>query len=102
MHYTLRRVLPLLASEADAALVAHAKALISWHASAGYCRQCGGRTVLTQGGTSCACPSARCISRNTYRRVMPSVLELVCQKEGREVLLRRQSVQVARGEVFNA
>lgn len=88
---SLRTLLPLLETETEAALIAHAKALISWHNSANYCSRCGQLTHVTQGGAARNCPNQACNTRNIYPRVMPSVLVLVLRDGGDEVLLGRKS-----------
>lgn len=89
--HSFRTILSVLETETEAALIAHAKALISWHHSASYCSRCGQRTNVTQGGAARACPNSSCETRNIYPRVMPSVLVLVLRDGGSEVLLGRKA-----------
>lgn len=88
---SLRNVLGHIESETDAAVLAHAQALVRWHRSARFCARCGSPTVVVQRGAARACPSNVCIEKNIYPRVMPSVLVLVTRNEGRECLLGRKS-----------
>lgn len=88
---SLRRAVGMLQCEQQAALVAHAKALLSWHASARFCSRCGEETVVVQGGAARRCVNTECITNNIYPRVMPSVIMLVLRNNGSDVLLGRKA-----------
>jgi NAD+ diphosphatase len=78
---TLAAVLPI----DEAATVAHARALVSWHAAHGFCAKCGASTASIQGGTRRECTV--CGTRH-YPRVDPSIIVLV-EHEGRALLAGR-------------
>lgn len=73
--------------EEEAYLLAHAKSLLSWHASARFCSRCGVATRVTQGGTARACQNDACSSRNIYPRIMPSILAVVVRNDTNQILL---------------
>ncbi|CAN8063628.1 unnamed protein product [Agarophyton chilense] len=78
-------------SETDATMVAHAKTLMDWHASAIFCSQCGAMTSVKHGGNARVCYNAECSTLNIYPRVMPSVIILVIRLDTNEVLLGRKA-----------
>ena len=86
----LRSILPNL-SETHANLVAHGKALLSWHSSTIYCSRCGTRTNVTQAGAARLCPNHMCKTRNIYPRVMPSIMAAVTCSHSDAILLGRKA-----------
>ncbi|KAI0560180.1 NADH pyrophosphatase [Gracilaria domingensis] len=88
--FPIRRALSFV-SETDATVLAHAKSLIDWHASAKFCSRCGSVTALTHGGNARFCRNSECSTRNIYPRVMPSVITLVVRTDTNEILLGRKA-----------
>ena len=80
----LGTVLPL----DEANLVAHARALVLWHASQLYCGSCGSQALPHSGGNSRVCVNAQC-GREIFPRVDPAVIVLVAC--GDRCLLGRQA-----------
>lgn len=72
----------------EANLVAHARALILWHASQGYCGVCGAPARPGAGGNSRVCTNADC-GREVFPRVDPAIIVLVTR--GARCLLGRQA-----------
>jgi NAD+ diphosphatase len=71
----------------EANLVAHARALVLWHASQVYCGSCGSASRASAGGNSRVCVNARC-GREIFPRVDPAIIVLVSDRE--RCLLGRQ------------
>jgi NAD+ diphosphatase len=74
------------ASDADAGLLAHASALLSWHRTHRFCANCGAPTTVAEAGHVRACP--RCGATH-HPRTDPVVITLV--HDGDRVLLGRQA-----------
>lgn len=72
----------------EANLVAHARALVLWHASQVYCGTCGSSSRPETGGNSRVCVNADC-GREIFPRVDPAIIVLVAK--GDRCLLGRQS-----------
>lgn len=72
----------------EANLVAHARALVLWHASQQYCGICGSASVPQAGGNSRRCGNENC-GRQIFPRTDPAVIVLVTHNE--RCLLGRQS-----------
>lgn len=68
----------------DAELVATAKALINWHATHGYCAQCGVASEVSQGGWQRTCPDC---GAHHFPRTDPVVIMLITR--GNDVLVGR-------------
>jgi NAD+ diphosphatase len=71
----------------EANLVAHARALVLWHASQLYCGFCGAASRATAGGNSRVCLNPEC-GRELFPRVDPAIIVLV--SDGERCLLGRQ------------
>lgn len=71
----------------EANLVAHARALVLWHASQVYCGFCGSASRASAGGNSRICINAGC-GRELFPRVDPAIIVLV--SDGDRCLLGRQ------------
>jgi NAD+ diphosphatase len=71
----------------EANLVAHARALVLWHASQVYCGFCGSTSRASAGGNSRVCVKADC-GREIFPRVDPAIIVLVADRE--RCLLGRQ------------
>jgi len=71
----------------EANLVAHARALVLWHASQLYCGICGSASAPSAGGNSRRCLNEDC-GREIFPRTDPAVIVLVT--EGDRCLLGRQ------------
>jgi len=72
----------------EANLVAHARALVIWHASQLYCGVCGSSSIPEAGGNSRRCVNEAC-ARALFPRTDPAVIVLVTN--GEHCLLGRQS-----------
>ncbi len=72
----------------EANLVAHARALVLWHASQLYCGVCGTASAPSAGGNSRRCLNEDC-GREIFPRTDPAVIVLVT--DGERCLLGRQS-----------
>jgi NAD+ diphosphatase len=72
----------------EANLVAHARALVLWHASQQYCGICGSASIPEAGGNSRRCINEQC-GRQIFPRTDPAVIVLVTHNE--RCLLGRQS-----------
>ncbi|HLY54426.1 MAG TPA: NAD(+) diphosphatase [Stellaceae bacterium] len=82
----LRLVAPRL-SPGDAALLAHAKGLLYWHARHRFCGVCGSPTISREGGHQRRCTNPDCATSH-FPRTDPAVIMLV--SDGDRVLLGRQ------------
>jgi NAD+ diphosphatase len=71
----------------EANLVAHARALVLWHASQTFCGVCGSSARAEAGGNSRICMNADC-RREIFPRVDPAIIVLV--HRGERCLLGRQ------------
>ncbi len=71
----------------EANLVAHARALVLWHASQLYCGICGSPSRPEAGGNSRRCANTKC-SREFFPRTDPAIIVLV--HDGERCLLGRQ------------
>ncbi len=82
------RELSATLSEADAALIAYAKAMVSWQQRHLYCGVCGVRNRALDGGFLMACPDPDC-AHKSFPRLDPAVIVLVHRDEycllGRQV-----------------
>ena len=72
----------------EANLVAHARALVLWHASQMFCGVCGTAARPEAGGNARVCMNADC-SRTIFPRVDPAIIVLV--SDGERCLLGRQA-----------
>lgn len=72
----------------EANLLAHARALVLWHASQVYCGVCGSAARPEAGGNSRICVNDTC-GREIFPRVDPAIIVLV--SDGRRCLLGRQA-----------
>ena len=72
----------------DANLVAHARALVLWHASQVFCGICGSAARPAAAGNSRICINEHC-RREIYPRVDPAIIVLV--ENGEQCLLGRQA-----------
>jgi NAD+ diphosphatase len=81
------RLLGTILPPAEANLVAHARALVLWHASQLFCGVCGTAARPEAGGNARVCMNADC-SRIIFPRVDPAIIVLV--SDGDRCLLGRQ------------
>ncbi len=72
----------------EANLVAHARALVIWHASQVFCPRCGSAAKLGAAGNSRVCVNPDC-GREIFPRVDPAIIVLVSR--GDRCLLGRQA-----------
>jgi NAD+ diphosphatase len=72
----------------EANLVAHARALVLWHASQVFCPRCGSAAKLGAAGNSRVCINEEC-GREIFPRVDPAIIVLVAH--GDRCLLGRQA-----------
>ena len=72
----------------EANLVAHARALVLWHASQVFCGVCGSPARPEAGGNSRVCADERC-GQQIFPRVDPAIIVLVAH--GERCLLGRQA-----------
>lgn len=75
-------------SEADAALLAYARAMILWQERHRFCGVCGAPNRAVDGGFAMACTHAGC-GQKCFPRIDPAVIVLVHQ--GEQCLLGRQA-----------
>lgn len=75
-------------SEADAALLAYARAMILWQKRHRYCGACGAPNRATDGGFMMACTDAAC-DHKSFPRIDPAVIVLVHRDD--RCLLGRQA-----------
>jgi NAD+ diphosphatase len=75
-------------SEADAALLAYARAMILWQERHRYCGVCGAPNRASEGGFVMACSSRKC-DHKSFPRIDPAVIVLV--HRGNRCLLGRQA-----------
>ena len=75
--------------QADAALLAFARAMVHWHHTHRFCGRCGNHTRSSQGGHVRRCANQAC-GQETYPRTDPAVIMLVTSDE--HCLLGRQTV----------
>lgn len=73
--------------DSRAAVIAHARALLGWHAQNRFCARCGSPSRPLRGGALRACINADCASQH-FPRVDPVVIMLVV--DGERCLLGRQ------------
>jgi len=71
----------------EANLIAHARALVMWHASQIYCGVCGSSARHGAAGNSRICMNQNCL-REVFPRVDPAIIVLV--SDGQRCLLGRQ------------
>jgi NAD+ diphosphatase len=71
----LRKAGPLVSAE-DAALMAYARGIVSWHRQSRYCGTCGSATVSEHAGHMRRCTNAAC-GAEIYPRTDPAVIMLV-------------------------
>ena len=71
----------------EANLVAHARALVLWHASQLYCGICGSPSQPEAGGNTRRCSNSEC-AREIFPRTDPAIIVLV--QDGERCLLGRQ------------
>lgn len=81
------RYLGLVLPPDEANLVAHARALVLWHAAQLYCGACGSAARPDAGGNSRRCLNPSC-GREIFPRVDPAIIVLVT--DGERCLLGRQ------------
>ena len=72
----------------EANLIAHARALVLWHASQSYCGICGSPALPDAGGNTRRCVNADC-GTEIFPRTDPAVIVLV--HDGKRCLLGRQA-----------
>lgn len=72
----------------QANLIAHARALVSWHGLQRYCGLCGSVSVAQSGGNTRICTSKSC-GASIFPRVDPAIIVLV--SDGDRCLLGRQA-----------
>jgi NAD+ diphosphatase len=74
--------------DARAAIVAHGRSLLDWHARHGFCAVCGSRSQARFGGAQMKCSSAECGALH-FPRTDPVVIMLVESPDGEQCLLGR-------------
>ncbi len=74
--------------EADAGLLAYARAMVNWHRQHRHCGLCGSPNRLEEGGFVLACTTATCGHRN-FPRLDPAIIVLVHRDQ--HCLLGRQA-----------
>ena len=72
----------------EANLIAHARALVSWHRLQRFCGLCGSLSVAQSGGNTRICSSDGC-GTNIFPRVDPAIIVLVSDED--RCLLGRQA-----------
>ena len=82
----LRDTAPLLPAR-EAALLAHARAMMFWHQTHRYCGSCGSLTEVVEAGHSRRCTAERC-NRSIYPRTDPAII--VAVSRGEHLLLGRK------------
>lgn len=80
------RALAMTADAATAAIVAHARSLVDWHARHRHCANCGAATTSERGGHQRRCPSC---AADHYPRTDPVAIMLVEDRAADAVLLGR-------------
>jgi len=80
------RAAAMVAPAPDLGIIAHARALLDWHATHRFCANCGGATAPARGGGNRHC--AAC-GQEHYPRVNPVVIMLVIDPASDRVLLAR-------------
>lgn len=83
-HFRDARVATALLDTSETAILAQAKALISWHNRHGYCAQCGAVTRVADAGYRRVCPNC---GAEHFPRTDPAVIMLVTR--GNQCLLGR-------------
>jgi NAD+ diphosphatase len=73
----------------EAALLAQARAVTSWHRSARYCSKCGTPTKEERGGSCRRCTSSTCLA-SVYPRIEPAVIMLITSSDDSHCLLGRK------------
>ncbi|WP_339743331.1 NAD(+) diphosphatase [uncultured Maricaulis sp.] len=73
-------------SQSEAAIFAHAKALLAWHERNGFCANCGAATAIVSGGAKRVCGDCQA---EHFPRVDPVVIMLAV--DGEHCLLGRQA-----------
>ncbi|NRB41870.1 MAG: NAD(+) diphosphatase [Pseudomonadales bacterium] len=63
-------------SEAEASILAYAKAIMHWHSSHEFCGQCGNKNTLVEAGHSRRCSNTNC-NQQTFPRTDPAVIMIV-------------------------
>ncbi|MBK1665671.1 NADH pyrophosphatase, partial [Rhodospirillum rubrum] len=84
------RGVALAVEDAMAGAMAHAQALLNWHASHPLCPRCGAVTRIAAGGRHRHCANPAC-GADHFPRTDPVVIMLVEDPEGERCLLARQS-----------
>jgi NAD+ diphosphatase len=87
-HFEGLRFLGTMLPLDEANLVAHARALVLWHASQLYCGVCGAVSVPAAGGNTRRCSNPEC-GREIFPRTDPAVIVLVTHED--RCLLGRQA-----------
>lgn len=82
------RAIATLLPHADAALIAHARAVLHWHAAHRYCGGCGNELRCARGGHARRCLNDDCTIGELFPRIDPAVIVLVTH--GDRCLLGRQ------------
>ncbi|HEX7047256.1 MAG TPA: NAD(+) diphosphatase [Gammaproteobacteria bacterium] len=82
------RPLALLLSATDAALIAHARAVMHWHQTHRYCGSCGSELHCASAGHARRCLNDACNMREIFPRIDPAVIMLVTHED--RCLLGRQ------------
>lgn len=82
------RAVALRLSPTDAALVAHARAVMHWHATHRYCGGCGQELECARGGHARRCTNGGCEMNEIFPRIDPAVIMLVTHDD--RCLLGRQ------------
>ncbi|MDX1481969.1 MAG: NAD(+) diphosphatase [Woeseiaceae bacterium] len=82
------RVLGSILPADEANLVAHARALVIWHAAHRHCGYCGAATRAAAGGNTRLCTNEACARRH-FPRVDPAIIVLVHDRD--RCLLGRQA-----------
>lgn len=72
----------------DAALIAHARAVMHWHETHRYCGGCGQELECARGGHARRCVNDACAMREIFPRIDPAVIMLVTHED--RCLLGRQ------------
>ncbi len=82
------RSLALSLSSTDAALIAHARAVMHWHETHRHCGRCGGELQSAAGGHARRCRNDGCDTNEIFPRIDPAVIVLVTHED--RCLLGRQ------------
>ena len=86
----LRSFSEQLADFDDASLLAHARGMIVWHNSTGFCCKCGSKTNPQRAGSSRKCSNDACKS-SSYPRLEPASIMLITDRAGSHCLLGRKA-----------